>query len=108
MNINSSGDVVQGLAAIQQCILIILTTYKGSDPTRPEFGCGVYDWIDSPVNVAIPNMKKNIAEAIGTYEKRVKIIRILHTIDVSTVVFTIEMKLADSVIQTIISYGLGS
>lgn len=101
--------IVQGLEDIQQCIYIILVTKKGTDPTRPEFGCGVYDYIDKPVNIAVPNMKKEIANAIATYEPRVKIIRILHRVEESHITFSIEWKLAGSqqseTQTTFVNYG---
>lgn len=100
--------VVQGLADIQQCIFVILTTENGTDPTRPDFGCGVYSYIDKPVNFAVPNMKREIAKAIATYERRVKIIRILHTVEDGQITFKIEWKFSLSTGETQVSYGTGS
>lgn len=102
----TEGEVVQGLADIQQCIYIILVTQKGTDPTRPNFGCGIYEYIDKPMNIAVPNMKREIVNAINTYEPRVKIIRILHTVDVSQLTFTIEWKFAEQSGSTTVSYGI--
>lgn len=97
--------IVQGLSDIQQCIYVICVTKKGTDPTRPEFGCGVYEYIDRPVNIAVPNMKKEIAKAISTYEPRVKIIKILHTVEVEHVTFQIEWKFAEQTGITTVTYG---
>jgi uncharacterized protein len=104
----TEGEVVQDFADIQQCIFVILTTEKGTDPTRPDFGCGVYTYIDKPVNFAVPNMKREIAQAIATYERRVKIIRILHTVEEGKVTFKIEWKLSNTTGETTVSYGTGS
>lgn len=101
----SESGVVQGLEDIQQCIYIILTTQKGTDPTRPEFGCGVFDYIDKPVNIAVPNMKKEIAKAIAIYEPRVKIIRILHAVEVEHLTFSIEWEFSNQQGTTTVSYG---
>lgn len=100
------GEVVQGLSDIQQCIYIILVTQKGTDPTRPNFGCGVYEYIDKPVNIAVPNMKREIAQAIRLYEPRVKIIRILHTVEEAHITFSIEWEFADQTVTTQVSYGI--
>ena len=100
--------IVQGLADIQQCIYIILVTRKGTDPTRPNFGCGIYEYIDKPMNIAVPNMKREIATAIRMYEPRVKIIRILHTVEVAKLTFTIEWEFAGQTGNTIINYGTSS
>lgn len=105
LSIQEAGGIVQGLADIQQCVYIILVTQKGTDPTRPNFGCGVYEYIDKPISIAVPNMKREIAEAIRLYEPRVKIIRILHTVNEANITFTIEWKFADETVQTIVSYG---
>jgi len=39
------GQVVEGVADINQCIGIILSTPKGSDPLRPTFACDLWRWI---------------------------------------------------------------
>lgn len=107
LGLEQSG-IVQGLADIQQCIYIILVTRKGTDPTRPNFGCGVYEYIDKPMNIAVPNMKREIATAIRLYEPRVKIIRILHTVQEAHVTFSIEWEFAGQTGNTIVSYGTSS
>lgn len=71
-------EVVEGIADINQCIAIILTTKKGSDPFRPTFGSDIWEWIDRPLPVAMPNMKRAIHEAVGTWEPRVIITNIEH------------------------------
>ncbi|HKD77359.1 MAG TPA: hypothetical protein VKB76_17775, partial [Ktedonobacterales bacterium] len=50
------GNVVQGVADVNQCITIILTTPLGSDPLLPTFGCDLLSWIDRPVDVATPGL----------------------------------------------------
>lgn len=95
------GEVVQSLDDIRQCIYIILTTQKGTDPTRPDFGCGIYEYVDEPVNIALPNMKREIIQAIATYEPRAKIIRILHEINEAKITFKIEWEFNLSDTQTL-------
>ena len=90
------GVVVEDLADIHQCILIILETVKGTDPLRPGFGCDIFKWIDKPVNVAIPNMIKEAALAINTWEPRVIVTKITPSIDVSTVTIRIEWETVSS------------
>lgn len=92
LSLQGVGEVVQSMEDIKQCIFIILTTQKGTDPTRPDFGCGIYEYIDTPVSTAIPNMKKEIINAIATYESRAKIIRILHEINDAQITFKIEWQ----------------
>lgn len=77
---NNYGEVVKDLADVNQCIYIILTTVKGSDPLRSSFGCGLWDYVDKPVNFAIPNMIREIANSINEFEPRVTIDSIMYEI----------------------------
>jgi len=72
------GDVVEGIDDINQCIVIILSTKKGSDPFRPDFGSNIWEWIDRPLPLAVPNMKRAIFEAIGLWEQRVIVTKVEH------------------------------
>ena len=72
------GVLVEGLASVRQCLGIILTTKKGTDPLRPDFGCDVMQYADLPEDRAIPNMKKAIIEAIAIWETRVKVNKVTH------------------------------
>lgn len=65
------GAVVEGIDDINQCIVIILSTLKGSDPLRPLFGCDVWQWVDRPLSVSVPFLKRAIREAIDLWEPRV-------------------------------------
>jgi len=67
------GSVVEGYDDINQCIKIILSTPKGSDPHRPEFGSDVWKYIDYPIKEAIPNIIREAIDAINTWEPRVSI-----------------------------------
>ena len=70
LSVDTAGEVVQGENDIAQCILIILTTVKGSDPLRPEFGCGLYDKLDRPVNTVAAEMVLDITDSIRRFEPR--------------------------------------
>jgi uncharacterized protein len=65
---------VQGLADVEQCIAIILTTPQGSDPLRPTFGSDVWRYIDYPVNLATPRIVSELTRAITQWEPRVKLV----------------------------------
>jgi len=70
------GSVVQGIDDVRQCIAIILNTPKGSDPLRPTFGADLWQYIDFPVNAAIPAIVREITDAITLWEPRVKLLAI--------------------------------
>ena len=64
--------VVQQMADVHQCIRIILTTPKGSDPLRPEFGCGTGNYLDLPLDAARPHIVREVREALA-WEPRVTV-----------------------------------
>jgi phage baseplate assembly protein W len=89
------GAIVTGISAVKQRIDIILRTIKGSDPLRPLFGSDVYQFIDSPVNMAVPNIKKAIFDALNLWEPSVQINSITHEINVSQLTFNIAFTTLD-------------
>lgn len=92
---DGAGIVAEGLADIRQCIDVTLRTSKGTDALRPQFGSDIHQYIDKPVNISIPNIKKAIIEALGIWEKRVKLVRITHKIIEENVQFFIYYSLVD-------------
>lgn len=102
------GQIVQGLDDIRQCIAIILNTRKGTDPLRPRFGVGVFEYIDKPVNIALPNMRKAIIDAIGEFEPRVELTKVTASVVEAKITFKLYYKIKNSVEtgQTEITYGL--
>ena len=90
------GTIAEGLAAIRQCIDIIIRTTPGSDPLRPTFGSDVYRYQDLPASVAIPNIKLAILNAVATWEKRVIITQLQHFLDGSHLAIEITYRLVDS------------
>lgn len=92
---SSPDAVVEGVDDVRQCIDTILKTRKGEDPLRPHFGCGLFDWIDKPNTTAIPNMKKEILQAIKTYETRIIVTSVNHEIVLGGVKFVINYKSPD-------------
>ena len=71
LKLDAIGSVVQGLQDIAQCITIILTTPRGSDPLRPTFGADLWRFIDSPINAAVPAIVREVGAAIAMWEPRV-------------------------------------
>ena len=74
--LDQPGDVVADLDAISQCIRVILTTPKGTDPLRPEFACDLWRYIDYPIDRATPHIVREAWDAIETFEPRVELISI--------------------------------
>jgi phage baseplate assembly protein W len=58
---------------IVHCVYNILTTVKGSDPLRADFGSDVYLYIDRPVNEIQPMLIYSVTEALQKWEKRIEV-----------------------------------
>lgn len=81
ISILGTGKIAEGLASLRQCISIILHTSLGTDPLRPLFGSRVYKYQDAPVNIAIPNIKASIIEALRIWEKRIRVQSVTHRLN---------------------------
>lgn len=90
--IGAAGEIVENNDDIDQCIRIILTTRKGSDPHRPLFGCDAWLWLDKPANVAIPNIIRECVDALEMWEPRIELVRITRNIDVEHVTIAVEWQ----------------
>jgi phage baseplate assembly protein W len=73
------GEVVQGLADVDQAIGIIIMTPWGDDPLRPTFAWDILNIVDLPVTIAIPMIVAGLAEAIEKWEPRATVISITAT-----------------------------
>jgi len=100
--LNEIGSIVEGIDDIDQCIKIILMTRKGSDPHRPEFGSDIWQYIDYPVNEAIPNIIRESFDAIALWEPRVQINAITAEINESQIKLQIDRQVTGTDIQGIL------
>lgn len=107
-DINNLGKVVQGLDDIKQCIKIIIETEPGSDPLRPDFGCGIYTQLDLPITSVSTGLKKAIIEALTKYELRIEKIKVDVKIDTENVTFSLTYQIKNTVKidQLELIYGL--
>lgn len=104
------GKIVQGEDDINQSIINILKTVKGTNPLNPLFGCDAMLQIDSPVNTVIPLMTQSIIEALALFEPRINVTGVLNTFNSGgQVSFLIKYTLVNSINtgQTNITYGTG-
>jgi phage baseplate assembly protein W len=92
LSLTTPGAVVEGDADISQCIFIILSTEKGSDPLRPEFGTNIFRFIDAPVNVAAANIVREIIEGVGLWEPRVEVKTVVYAVEDSRLKFTVNWE----------------
>jgi phage baseplate assembly protein W len=66
--------VVQALQDVNQCIQIILTTPRGSDPLRPTFAIDLWQYVDYPIATATPAIVREVTEALLRWEPRIDLI----------------------------------
>jgi phage baseplate assembly protein W len=59
---------------IREAVWIILSTAKGERVMRPDFGCGIHDYVFASVNTAnIALIESSVREALTTWEPRIEI-----------------------------------
>lgn len=83
VGVDSSGkiEMSQYETDIKEAIWIILSTSKGERIMRPDFGCGIHNFVFDPINTATAGMiETSIHEALTMWEPRVE----LTGLDVST------------------------
>lgn len=76
LSIEKSGEIVTDLDDINQCIYIIITTVKGTDRMRPEFGCGIFQYLDKPVSTVVPLMAKSVKDSLQIWEPRITVTKV--------------------------------
>lgn len=92
---------IQGEDDLHQCILNILSTRKGSDVLRPDFGSDHFDYIDQPEDIAIPNIVREVFTAIDKWEKRVVAQEVIITGEAPEFHFTVKWCVAEDVARQI-------
>lgn len=74
--VGSPGEIVTGLADIEQCLDIIITTRKGSVPHRPLFGCDAWLHLDKPFQLARPLIIREAVDALEMWEPRIDVLSV--------------------------------
>ncbi len=76
LKLGAIGQVVQGVADVDQCVAIILTTPLGSDPLRPTFGCDIWRYIDHPMSQSLPAIVREVTAALSLWEPRITLVNV--------------------------------
>jgi uncharacterized protein len=67
---------------VDQAIQLILGTAPGERPMRPEFGCGVHDFVFDTVDAAtVSRMETEIRSALDRWEPRVEVTDVQFDLD---------------------------
>lgn len=102
----ASDGVVQGFDDIEQCIFNILSTRKGTDVTRPDFGSNYFDYIDSPEDIFVPNAVREVVLAIQTWEKRAVIDKVEFSGHAPEITMSVHWHAADDVSKEIFTTAI--
>jgi len=82
---------------VSQAISIILSTAPGERPMRPEFGCGVHDYVFDVIDAAtVGRMEEEIRRALERWEPRIEVLNLDFDLDSSAdgaLFITIEYRL---------------
>ena len=74
---DSAGEIrtVAGEADIEQAIRLILETSPGERVMRPEFGCGIHDYVFETINTTMKTRITNeVTDALQRWEPRVEVL----------------------------------
>jgi Bacteriophage baseplate protein W len=67
---------------VEQAIQLILSTAPGERPMRPEFGCGVHDFVFDTIDAAtVARMETEIRSALDRWEPRVEVMELEFDLD---------------------------
>ncbi|EUB82768.1 GPW/gp25 family protein [Pseudomonas sp. GM30] len=97
--LGTSGEVVEGLRDIDQSIRIILTTPKGADAHRPDFGSDLHLYIDWPVNRVTPHLVRETVDALRRWETRISVVQVQVLIEGAQIRVQVQWRVADGVAQ---------
>jgi len=83
--------------SVMQNIRVILTTQRGTDVHRPDFGSDIWQFIDQPLTaITIGKINAEITDAIERFEPRVKVKNISLTKAYAGIKVSIEVQLRDT------------
>jgi uncharacterized protein len=67
---------------IKEAIWIILSTSKGERIMRPDFGCGIHDFVFETINSGVVELiKRSVSEALTLWEPRITLLEVNVSID---------------------------
>jgi phage baseplate assembly protein W len=84
---------------IKEAIWIILSTSKGERVMRPDFGCGIHDYVFASLNTSnLMLIENNVREALILWEPRIKLLK----------VETLSEKAAEGILMINIEYEVST
>ncbi len=70
---------------MDQAIHLILSTAKGERPMRPEFGCGVHDYVFDTIDATtVAQMEAEVRDALDRWEPRIEVLTVELSVERTT------------------------
>ncbi len=67
--------LASGIEELEQAIRIILSTAPGERPMRPEFGCGIHEYVFAPANSTTASLvAAAVRDALERWEPRIDVL----------------------------------
>nr|QNO51027.1 hypothetical protein EDLMLJLI_00020 [Methanosarcinales archaeon ANME-1 ERB6] len=79
VNVTPAGKILMSVheADIKEAIWLILSTSKGERVMRPDFGCGIYEFVFATINTTtIGLIEASVREALTLWEPRIELINV--------------------------------
>lgn len=79
VNVDAEGGIAMSEYEedVKEAILIILGTAKGERVMRPDFGCGIHDYVFAPINTTTVTLVENsVRDALTNWEPRIELIKV--------------------------------
>lgn len=79
VNVDAQGEIHMSEYEqdIKEAIWIILTTSKGERVMRPDFGCGIHDYVFTVINTTTLSLIENsVREALVLWEPRIEVLAV--------------------------------
>jgi phage baseplate assembly protein W len=84
VQVNGNGSIAMSEFEqdIRESIRIILSTSKGERAMRPDFGCGIHDFVFASMNTTtIGLIESSVREALTQWEPRIELLSVLVSTD---------------------------
>lgn len=70
-------ETAAGREDVEEAIRIIIGTAKGERIMRPEFGCGIHEYVFSAIDTTtLRLMETNVREALERWERRIDVLEV--------------------------------
>jgi uncharacterized protein len=83
-DVTGSVALVRGDREVEEAIRIILATAPGERPMRPDFGCGIHDFVFAPADASTAGqIAFEVRSALDRWEPRIDVLDVHVTFDAS-------------------------